>query len=496
MADISAERLQGQEPELVPVPPPDRSLPDRVDREAEEKQTEAGKRNRVAVFFTSRRFWVTITIIVVIAAIIYFPYFFWLKAPELPLKMHVVDKTVPFEDRREHRGLFWLLGQNKFVDPAPAKEEQFYDFTKDYTGFYPKEDFNAEEHDPSEYGIPTPEQAEVESLEEAGEAVVAEDPLVTAKKRPKDWSLLFEYELLKQPMLQDRDVLYIADTYGVYTGDYWQFPEHDYAHTMHTAKIFGGLEPAEVEAMEWFADQDRLIIAEFNCFGSPTADDLRWRVEDLLGVSWTRWIGRYFIDFQDEKDVPYWLYTIYRRATGREWDVTGSGYVVCREESADFVILKDGEDVEPLGLELVPNNQYSTNDVMAGVKPCTFSYWFDILIPHEGTETLADFHWHVTPQGKVKLDEHGLPLIFPAVTRTQRGYTAYYMAGDVVDFDKAMGPPKTRLTLFINRSYYGQRVKGGQGFFFWHTYYPLVSNILRTECNRLYGEPEDLYLFD
>ena len=48
------------------------------------------------------------------------PYYFWLKAPELPLKLAVVDKTVPFKDRREHKGLFWLLDQNKFVD-HPAR---------------------------------------------------------------------------------------------------------------------------------------------------------------------------------------------------------------------------------------------------------------------------------------------------------------------------------------------------------------------------------------
>jgi hypothetical protein len=70
------------------------------------------------------------------------------------------------------------------------------------------------------------------------------------------------------------------------------------------------------------------------------------------------------------------------------------------------------------------------------------------------------------------------------------------MAGDMADFKMDMGPYNTRLTMYINRSFYSQPVVGSQGYFLWHTYYPMVSNILRAESNRLNGIPANIYLFD
>ena len=69
------------------------------------------------------------------------------------------------------------------------------------------------------------------------------------------------------------------------------------------------------------------------------------------------------------------------------------------------------------------------------------------------------------------------------------------IAGDVVDFPGAMGPPNTRLTLYINRSYYSRAVPGGAGCFFWHTYYPLLTNILLFESHLKCVQPEQPFIF-
>src|SRR5690606_29011953 len=45
-----------------------------------------------------------------------------------------------FQDYREHRGLFWLLTNNKFVDPTKQEQNRFYAEDLDYTGFYPPPD--------------------------------------------------------------------------------------------------------------------------------------------------------------------------------------------------------------------------------------------------------------------------------------------------------------------------------------------------------------------
>lgn len=52
---------------------------------------------------------------------------------ERALKIVVVDKTVPFEDRIEHRSLFWLLDHLKIVRP----DGEPYDRDVDYLGAFP-----------------------------------------------------------------------------------------------------------------------------------------------------------------------------------------------------------------------------------------------------------------------------------------------------------------------------------------------------------------------
>jgi hypothetical protein len=395
----------------------------------------------------SRRFQFFLLLTIIVAAFVMVPWLFWLRAPELPLKITVVDKTVPFKDRREHKALFWLLTQNKFIDTDKPVDKRWYDYRTDYVGFQP----------------------------------------INMPNEHKE-------TLLSNSLLMNTDVLYFADTYGVYTLDYRQFPG-DIAATKHSGIIFGGVTDEEVAATEWFAAQGRTIIGEFNTFASPTAVQIRTRMENVFGVKWTGWIGRYFVDFSDKKDVPYWLYQLYQDQAGKAWDLKGSGYMLCREEQNDFIILQADKDVLPKGQMFEPNGVYETGDVMQGVRPSTFVYWFDVVTPQPGTDVLATYEWHLTPEGRAKLAQKGLPLSMPAILRKQSSYTAYYMAGEFIDFDKAMGQPNTRLTMYINRSFYDQAVPGSTGYPFWHSGYPLISNILRRESNRLYGIPENVYLF-
>lgn len=445
-ADGSASlKPAGEQPRAVPLPPPDRDLQERIAR-AREEAAKTPRRQRFMSFISSRRL-LTVVAIAAIAAVAWgVPYYFWLKAPELPMKLAVVDKTVPFKDRREHKGLFWLLDQNKFVDPTQPGDERWYDLQRDYTGFDP------------EY-------------------------------QPELW----RGTLLSPAILQDRDVLFFCDTYGVYRADYTQFAG-DVASTIHSPAIFGGVTAGEASATEWFAQQGRTIIAEFNTCASPTAPDVCARMENVLGIHWTQWIGRYFADFRDVKDVPHWLYELYEKQHGKKWDIGGSGYMLCREESEEFVILRDGEDVKPPGLEFVPVQAFH-EDVMQGVKPCTFTYWFDVIEPLPGTDVLAQYQFNATDSGRKKLAESGLKGTFPAVCRRTNGHIAYYSAGELVDFNRAMGPPDTRLTLYVNRSFYSQLHASNDAVFFWHTAYPLLTNILRRECNRLTGQPVKVYLW-
>src|SRR5258706_2103071 len=53
--------------------------------------------------------------------------------PARTLDIAVVDKTVPFEDRIEHRSFFWLLHHLKIRRPDGGA----YDSARDYFGAFP-----------------------------------------------------------------------------------------------------------------------------------------------------------------------------------------------------------------------------------------------------------------------------------------------------------------------------------------------------------------------
>ena len=487
----------------IPIPPPDRdreNKPEPVLIDASVKKVHSSLLLRI---FLSRRFWLIFSILFIIAAFITIPYMFWLNAPELDLRIAVVNKTVPYDDYREHRALFWLFKQNKFIDTAKDEVERWYEEEYDFIGFDP---------------VDPPEQ--------------------------------FRTTLLSDENLADRDVLFLADTYGVYDYNYAE-PDAPKEDTIGSAKLFGGLEEEEVAAIENFAARSKLIIGEFNCFASPTTEDLRARMEHLFGVTWTGWAGRFIADFEDEDDVPDWIRVHYTEDTGHQWDLKGSGYIMI-DLDGNYLILQTNTDLERehinlphQGLEFIPVSNYIEEDVMQGVQPCTYANWFDIVEAQENTQVLAEYEFHVTNDGRRKLIEAGLPLKFPAVTlRTgefthyeppvdedtgggtmdgeqpaevaeetrepaaesvparqrnglleNEGYRAYYLAGDMLDHSDAMGNPKTRLTMYINRSYYGRPVVGSHAYFFWHTYYPMVSNILRKECFELTRSPRNIFMF-
>src|SRR3954451_24430148 len=109
-------------------------------------------------------FWLAV-VSVAIAAAVWGPHFVWTRLRTRRLGVVVLDKTVPFRRYREHQVFPWLLHAMKISHPGGG----FLDATRDYAGF---------------------------------------DPIA---HRGRD---------LSPDALHRADVLFIADTYGVYRGDY------------------------------------------------------------------------------------------------------------------------------------------------------------------------------------------------------------------------------------------------------------------------------------
>ncbi len=63
------------------------------------------------------------------------PFIFWLLQGNEPLNVAIIDKTVPSEEYREHKGLTWVLNHQRYV----KEDESDYLADTDYFGFMPDE---------------------------------------------------------------------------------------------------------------------------------------------------------------------------------------------------------------------------------------------------------------------------------------------------------------------------------------------------------------------
>jgi hypothetical protein len=279
----------------------------------------------------------------------------WWLEPSRTLEVVIVDKTVPFNNFREHAALPWLLHAMKLRDSIG----HFLDPSRDYIGFDPV-------------------------------ARVGHD--------------------LSGDKLTYADVLFVTDTYGVYVGDY-ERPDNQ-AALERSPKIYGGVTDDEAQVIEAFAARGGMVIAEFNAFASPTEDGPRARLEELFGVRWTRWVARYWPNLQDANEVPRWVGRVYRRVTGHPFDVAGGGLVFVREDR-DILVLRDGEDLEP---GVVSQQRTARGAVFGFPERGTFWYWMDVVEATDG-EVLYEHVVDATAAGKQKLAAHGLPLRFPALAK-------------------------------------------------------------------------------
>lgn len=76
--------------------------------------------------------------------------------------------------------------------------------------------------------------------------------------------------------------LYLADSYGVRSNKSGEL-------------IYGGMTLEEADRIQQSVKTNgQTIFAEFNTFAEPTEPEARRKLEDLFGLEWTGWTGRYF----------------------------------------------------------------------------------------------------------------------------------------------------------------------------------------------------------
>lgn len=363
-------------------------------------------------------------LILAISLLVAFPYFLWWVMPSRPLRVIIVDRTVPDRSYREHQGLVWILNHNRFLRP----DGQPWDVTRDYVGFHPDQPGRS-------YSV---------------------------SNFPADYP--------------PPDVVYWADTYGVYSAEW-------YLRSIRGERsrlIHGGVQQSSVD----FARRARALggaslFAEFNTFDAPTEPGPRHSMESLFSIEWTGWTARWFDDLASV-ELPGWLRTSWSGSTGKTWEFSGPGYVFCHEDGR-VVVLRAGAQVGPMRNRLdFAEDEVAETGVTDSVP---YLYWFDVVRPTGHATVRAQYLLDLTEAGRRTLDSAGIGTTFPAIIRGPGGLEpTWYFAGDWVDTPNAPHVFRYEGLAWLYRHW--PRAADDPDAFFWKVYVPLMEYRLGVRADR------------
>ncbi|MBC6369140.1 hypothetical protein [Algoriphagus sp. AK58] len=367
-------------------------------------------------------------IVLILFGIPLISYLIWFFTPVKTLDILVLDKTVRDKSYQEHQGVFWVLDHSKYQN----SQKEFYDKSADYLGFFPD--------DSPAYGT---------KKDLAGRTRASIDSLVSQK-----------------------DLVFIADTYGVFENDFSRPPLEN-----PSKKIYGGMDISEIHLINSAKQQGKTVVAEYNAMASPTPKPIRTEFENLMGIKWTGWIGRYFdeLDTIQNGDIPGWMRIIYRKQHGA-WDLSGPGLIFIKEsgEMEAFLFNKDFQNKTPLiRTQKVNKHGFKLPQVVP------YPDWFDVVLIERDYQVISYYDINPTPEGVQRLRSMGLPRFFPAVVYRQLGKgRQYYFAGDFSEVKGDLGSPRFSGLPFLWRSLYVTGDFTDRRSFFWNYYQPLLEQIL------------------
>lgn len=352
----------------------------------------------------------------------------WLLIPSKQLDILVIDKTVRDDSFQEHAGLFWTLEHLKYKN----RSGDFYQASQDYFGFFP-----------------------------SGKADLGKRVDLEGKSE----------EQLKA-LAADLDLVYLADTYGVYENDFDKTAPDDFSK-----KIYGGLDTADLQLIKLASEGGKTVVAEFNSIASPTPTLIRNEFENLMGLKWTGWIGRYFdeLDTLVNTDIPTWMIRQYQRQH-EHWDLQGPGLIFIKEsgEIEAFAHQRDYENKVPLiRTQKLNKHGYKLPEVVP------YPDWFDVMMIARDYDVISYYDINPTEEGVLRLRAMGLPRFFPAaVVRSNGNGRQYYFSGDFSDMRAHFGSARFFGLPVLWRGIYVASDYTDRQSFYWNYYHPLISQIL------------------
>jgi hypothetical protein len=353
----------------------------------------------------------------------------WLFKAKRTANIYILDKTVTQYDRHEHKAFTWLLNNNRIVKP----NNKHYSTKRDYYGFYP---INI---DDEAFDFKSIRINEVE-----------------------DYALNF-------------DVLFYADCYGVHSFEWYKGK----SKPIRSQKVYGGLNQNDYLLLKRMLDNGKLAIAEYNMFSTPTNALVRTKTEELFGINWSGWTGKYFETFDVAKTngPPNWMKNLYESQHLGVWPLEGSGIILISNDGL-LEILEIGKHLN----NSIPTIETSKEavDRFRLAESILFEQWFEIVSPGENI-VHSNYSLDVTAQGLEVFQKIGLTNEFPAIIEG-KNLNFFYLCGDFSENPAQMWTAKLAggkwLNHFLTR--FGNTNKAK---FFRRYYTPLIESIISEQLS-------------
>ncbi|MEK6552279.1 MAG: hypothetical protein AABZ54_02370 [Bacteroidota bacterium] len=378
----------------------------------------------------------TFLLIIIISLLPVIMFVSWQFKPKKELKIAVIDKTVLTTDGDEHRSLNWILNNNKYCKP----NRDLFSVSEDYYGFFPKEN--------KKYFI-------------------------------KDLENFDEVQLKN---LADRiDMIYMTDLYGIYSKDWYS----DNYRGERSQLIYGGMSRKELSLLNLMKSQKKLILTEFNTIAPPTSGRVRTQFEEMFGLKWSGWTGRYFysLDTTANKEIPVWVISDYKEQHNNHWPFKSSGIVLVNNDGR-LEILENKTDLNEEVPYIISNEINRKRFELP--KKIKYSYWFDVMLTKRSNNVISVYQIFTNTRGDSILQSLNIPNPFPAVIEHyDNDYKFYYFCGDFCD-----NPVKIILSRFSGITkfrwmMYPSNDLAERESFFWLYYQPLVGTILKNYYDSL-----------
>ena len=380
-----------------------------------------------------KRIWKDLRFLIFLIALVpLWFWLFWLLTPKQEFAVAIIDKTVLNNRNQEHRSLIWILQHEKLV----KKNKESYISNQDYFGFFPGD---------------------------------------SGKYRIKGLERFNELKL--NQLVNDCEMVYITDTYGVYNQE-WR---HLSVLGDRSSLIYGGLSEQDLYFLNAMKRAGKLVLAEHNTIGSPTTEIIRTQFENSFGIKWSHWNGRYFSSFDTLKnpELPKWLYRNYMQQHGGAWPFKQEGIAFVNLND-QVMVLEKGQDQ---GLKDFPKIHATKSTQTHYGLPATvdYNYWFEIMeVDSSQNEVLANFELPVSTKGKALLDSLGIPNKFPAVIHAvKKEAPFFYLTGDFCDNAINMKTVHFAGIDYFKWMLYNKEDPMERSYFFYNFYRPLVSTIIK-----------------